>query len=263
LTAAVRSGQHEGDHPAGDSVRGALVTVLVADVDQRSRRTAAAALRHAGYEVESARTAKEAFSLLRRRRLGAVVVDPDGLAVALVEDLRRRTDIPIIVVSHLAERDRVAVLNAGADDYLDKPFGIEELLARVAAALRRSAPAGPPDPLIATPDFTIDPAARRLWLSDGAEVLLTPTEWSIVTALVRRPGYVVGHGELLEEVWGASARTKTEYLRVFVAAIRKKTEPDPARPRYFITYPGIGHVFLPEGRPTVVAPEDRKEMRHG
>jgi two-component system, OmpR family, KDP operon response regulator KdpE len=233
-------------HPEG----GTVVTVLVADIDQPSRRLAAAALRHAGYAVELARTSKEAFSLLRRRRFGAVVVDPAEVpAVDVVQDLRRRTDIPIIVVSHLSERDRVAVLNAGADDYLSKPFGVEELLARLGAALRRAGPVARAGSPVATADFTVDLAARRLWRTDGSEVFLTPTEWRIVEALVRRPGFVVGHAELLEEVWGSAARTKPEYLRVYFAAIRKKTEPDPTQPRYFITYPGIGHVFLPEGPP--------------
>ncbi len=236
-----------------------MVTVLVADIDQPSRRLAAAALRHAGYAVALARTSKETSSLLRRRRLGAVIVDPVVVepalvdpalsAVEVVRDLRRRTDIPIIVVSRLGERDQVAVLNAGADDYLSKPFGVEELLARLGAALRRAIPAVRHSPPVATADFVVDIAARRLHLTDGQEVLLTPTEWRIVETLVHRPGYVVGHAELLEEVWGARARTKTEYLRVYMAAIRKKTEPDPAQPRYFITYPGIGHVFLPEGQP--------------
>ena len=239
----------------------AQVTVLVADVDQPSRRLAAAALRHAGYTVALARTPKETISLLRRRRLGAVVIDPETPAVEAVADLRRHTDIPIIVVSHLADRDRVAVLNAGADDYLAKPFGIDELLARLGAALRRSTPPGQPDPPVATPDFTIDLVARRLWRVDGTEVLLTPTEWRIVEVLVRRSGYVVGHGDLLESVWGATARTRTEYLRVYVAAIRKKIEPDPTQPRYFITYPGVGHVFLPEGRNRLAAQESCKKVR--
>jgi two-component system, OmpR family, KDP operon response regulator KdpE len=229
-----------------DRVGADAVSVLVADPDGHSRRVAATALRHAGYQVEVARTFKEALSLLRRRQLGAVVVDPTDGAVDAVADLRRRTDIPIIVVSRLAERDKVAVLNAGADDYLAKPFGVEELLARVRAALRRTAPVHE-EPPVTTADFSIDLGARRLRLKDGSETQLTPTEWRIVEALVRRPGFMVGHAQLLEEVWGAPARAKTEYLRVYVASIRKKTEPDPAHPRYFITYPGLGHVFLPEG----------------
>jgi len=232
---------------SSDRVGSDAVTVLFADVDGTSRRLAAAALRHAGYRVEVARSFKEAFSLLRRRQLGAIVVDPSEQAVDVVQDLRGRTAIPIIVVSALAERDKVAVLNAGADDYLSKPFGVEELLARVRAALRRSLPARD-EPTVATDSFRVDLGARRVQLTDGSEVPLTPTEWRIVEALVRRPGFVVDHAQLLEEVWGVAARTKTEYLRVYVAAIRKKVEPDPAHPRYFITYPGLGHVFLPDGQ---------------
>ena len=228
-----------------------VLTVLVADPDQRCRRTTTAALRHGGYTVESARSTKEALSKLRRQQLAAIIVDPVDVDPAeLIRDLRTRTEIPIIVVSNLVqEHDRVALLDAGADDCISKPFGVEELLARLRAALRR-ADAPRDDPPVTTADFVVDLGAWRLRRPDGSDVQLTPTEWRIVEALVRRPDRVVGNGALLEEIWGAGARLKTHYLRVHMAAIRRKVEPDPAHPRYFVTYPGLGHMFRPSGQAT-------------
>jgi len=236
-----------------------LVTVLVADPDRYSRRLAVAALRHGGYGVEVARTFKEAISVLRRRRLGAVVVDPSDMeAPHLVEDIRLRTDIPILVVSHLADEPHVvAALDAGADDYLGKPFGVNELLARLRAALRRTR-TSEAEPVVTTPDFVVDLGRRRVRLSDGTDAPLTATEWRIVEALVRRPNVVVDNAQLLEGIWGIQARDKTNYLRVYVSAIRRKIEPDPSHPRYFITYTGLGHMFVPDrriSRPASVQPK--------
>jgi two-component system KDP operon response regulator KdpE len=224
------------------------MTVLLVDPDRRARRLAAAALRHGGYDVKTAGTARQALSLVRRQAVDAVVVDPAAApGTAMVEDLRRDSAVPIIVVSPLAdERQKVALLDAGADDYLTKPFGIEELLARVRAALRRSRRPGPPPP-VATADFTIDVGTRRLFRTDGSEVRLTATEWRLAEILVRRAGHVVGHAELLQQVWGPEAAGKDHYLRVHMAHIRHKVEPRPATPRYFITYPGLGLLFTPTG----------------
>jgi two-component system, OmpR family, KDP operon response regulator KdpE len=245
-------------------VPGGPITVLVADADRASRRLAAAALRHGGYLVEVARTSKEAVSVLRRHRLGAVVVDPDDLeAVGVLEDLRLRTEVPIIVVSTLdGEQHKVAALDAGADDYLSKPFGVNELLARMRAALRRTSTPDT-DPIVVTPHFTVDLGGRRVKLGDGSEVHLTPTEWKIIDVLVRRPGAVVPHADLLEEVWGVTARDKTQYLRVYMAGIRRKIEPAPSNPRYVLTYAGLGHSFQPEGRTADPTPpiSDRKSLR--
>jgi two-component system KDP operon response regulator KdpE len=225
-----------------------VTVVLVADQDRRYRRLAAAALRHGGYGVETAKTAKETVGLLRRRMVDAIVVDPtDPGATDVVQDLRLRTEIPIIVMAEsAAEGDKVAALDAGADDYLMKPFGVEELLARLRAALRRTVLRSD-EPPIATPDFVLYPGGRRLVKSDGSDVRLTPTEWRLLEVLARRPGQVVSQQQVLEEVWGNKAKGKPEYLRVHMVAIRRKVEPDPAEPRYLLTFPGLGLLFRPEG----------------
>jgi two-component system KDP operon response regulator KdpE len=204
--------------------------------------------RYGGFGVETATTPNQALTVLRSRPVDAVVLDPvDPDAVEIVHDLRLRTDVAIIVVSTMAdERDKVSLLDAGADDYLCKPFGVEEFLARIRAALRRSV--NRREGAIITDDFRIDLNVHRTYRGTGEEVQLTPTEWRIVETLGRHQGHVVGHAQLLEETWGAKAVYKTNYLRVYIRNIRRKLEPNPAQPRYFITYPGLGHVFLPDGR---------------
>jgi len=140
-----------------------------------------------------------------------------------------------------AERDKIAALDAGADDYVTKPFGMGELLARVRAALRRGAPTSE-EAVVDTDAFTIDLAAKRVTNHDG-EVRLTPTEWHLVEMLVRNAGKLVSQRALLREVWGPDYGTETNYLRVYMAQIRRKLEPDPANPTYFITEPGMGYRF--------------------
>ena len=223
------------------------LTVLVADHDAPARRAMTAALRFAGYTVETARNARHAPSVLRRRPVAAVIVDPgDEEDLSVVALLRALTDSPIIVVSPSADEcDLVAALDAGADDYLTKPSRVEELLARLRAALRRSAREPGLEPPLTTPDFTVSVADRRWVRSDGSEVRLTPTEWRLVEVLLQRPGHLVTQSDLLTAVWGPDAATKTEYLRVYFAGIRQKTEPEPAQPRYFITAPGLGVRFEP------------------
>ena len=159
--------------------------------------------------------------------------------------------MPIVVLSvRDQERDKVAALDAGADDYVTKPFGMGELLARLRAALRRAAPAGEDGSpaSVETPDFVLDLAAKRA-RRGGEEVRLTPTEWHLVEVLVRHPGKLVGQRQLLQEVWGPQYETETNYLRVFMAQVRRKLEPDPAHPRYFITEPGMGYRFEGPQRP--------------
>jgi two-component system KDP operon response regulator KdpE len=227
-----------------------MTAVLIADPDRASRRETAGVLRRAGYTVETTGDVDRAAVLLRRRRrLHALIVDPVATGpAARVSDLRARTDIPILVVSLIAgEADKVAVLDAGADDYLTKPFGVEELLARLRVALRRGPGEGPDDPIVTTADFTVHLRDRRWLQSDGTEVRLTPTEWRLVEMLIRRAGHLVTQTDLLRGIWGPTATDKTNYLRVQLAAIRRKVEPQPARPRYFITAPGLGLRFDPTG----------------
>ena len=148
-----------------------------------------------------------------------------------------------------AEREKIAALDAGADDYVTKPFGMGELLARLRAALRREPDAGSDLPTIVTEDFTIDLAVKRVTKA-GQEVKLTPTEWGVVEVLVRHQGKLVSQTQLLKEVWGPQYGEETNYLRVFIAQVRRKLEPRPSNPRYFITEPGMGYRFqIPETRP--------------
>jgi two-component system KDP operon response regulator KdpE len=230
-----------------------VTAVLLADFDPRTRRVTAAALRLAGYTVESTPGSARVASLLRRRRPDALILDPaDSGCVETVSALRAQTDIPILVVSTTAaEWDKVAVLDAGADDYLTKPFGVEELLARLRAAFRRTLRPAAEETVVETPDFAIHLADRRWLQSDGREVRLTPTEWRLVETLVRHSGHLVTQADLLASVWGPKALAKSHYLRVQIAAIRRKVEPDPARPRYFITAPGLGLRFEPDGARTL------------
>jgi len=171
---------------------------------------------------------------------------PGVSGLDVIVGLRGWTEVPIIVLSARDdERDKVAALDLGADDYVTKPFGMDELLARLRVALRRGIPAAQ-SPSIATPDFTVDLAVKRV-RRDGEEVRLTPTEWQLVETLARHPGKLVTQRQLLQEVWGPQYGDESNYLRVHMAHIRRKLEPEPSRPRYFITEPGMGYRFeLPD-----------------
>jgi two-component system KDP operon response regulator KdpE len=171
---------------------------------------------------------------------------PDMDGVTVVEGLRGWTKAPIIVLSaRHAEAAKVNALDAGADDYVTKPFGMDELLARIRAALRRASPAATAgEPVVTTDAFTVDLASKRVRTADG-DVRLTPTEWHLLEVLVRHPDRLVGHKQLLQEVWGPKYATETNYLRVHIANLRRKLEPDPANPRYLRTEPGIGYRFTP------------------
>ena len=223
--------------------------VIVADPDERSRRHVAAALREGGYEVAIAHGDKHVAFLLGRRVITALVIDPGDVdPVQVLADLRTRTDLPVIVVSDRTDEfDKVALLNAGADDYVCKPVGVEELLARLRSVLRRTYRSDTYVETIVTDDFTIDLDERRLVRADGTEVNVTPTEWRLIEVMVRHPGHLVSQRDLLERVWGPAATTKTAYLRVHIANIRHKLEPHPTQPKYFITVPGLGHRFEPSG----------------
>jgi two-component system KDP operon response regulator KdpE len=179
-----------------------------------------------------------------------VVLDlglPDMDGVDVIRGLRGWTSVPIVVLSARSdEGQKVAALDAGANDYVTKPFGMDELMARVRVALR--VPAAAEDlPLVETADFTIDLGAKRVQ-RDGRDVRLTATEWQVVELLARNPGRLVTQRQLLEQVWGLKD-AKTSYVRVFLVTIRRKLEPEPAHPRYFPTEPGTGIRFVPEGAP--------------
>ena len=210
------------------------------------RRTLDIGLRAGGYGVTLAATGEEALERAGRDNPDAVILDLglpgiDGIEVA--KSLRGWSAVPIIVLSARgAESVKVAALDAGADDYVTKPFGMDELLARLRAALRRANQ--PFDAMtIRTPDFTIDLLAKTVTGASG-DLRLTPTEWQILELLVRHRGQLVSQRQLLRDVWGPEYRDETHYLRVYMSQLRRKLEPDPAHPRYFITEPGMGYRLL-------------------
>jgi two-component system KDP operon response regulator KdpE len=219
--------------------------VLVVDDEPQILRALGINLRARGYDVDLAPDGTQALGLAARHHPDVVVLDlglPDLDGVEVIRGLRGWTSVPIVVLSvRDAERDKVAALDAGADDYVTKPFGMDELLARLRAALRRASPADE-ESVVETPDFTIDLAAKRVHRG-GAEVRLTPTEWHLVEVLVRNPGKLVSQRQLLQEVWGPEYHVETAYLRVHMANVRRKLEPEPSRPRYFVTEPGMGYRF--------------------
>jgi two-component system, OmpR family, KDP operon response regulator KdpE len=167
----------------------------------------------------------------------------DGTEV--IHGVRGWTSIPIIVLSAWGqESQKVAALDAGADDYVTKPFGMDELLARLRAAVRRACPA-PHAPVVATKAFTVDLAAKQVTRCDGSIPRLTPTEWQLLEILARNSGRLVSHQQLLREVWGPAHQTGSNYLRFHLAQLRRKLEPEPSRPRYLVTEPGLGYRFKP------------------
>lgn len=220
--------------------------ILVVDDEPQIRRALATNLRARGYEVDQAATGEEALRSASGHPPDLVLLDVglpgiDGLEV--IEALRVWTDVPIIVLTvRNEESDKVRALDAGADDYVTKPFGMDELLARLRASLRRSGPATEESPVVVTDDFELDLADRRA-TRDGVDVRLTPTEWALVAELVRTPDRLVTQRALLHAVWGPQYDTETNYLRVHLANIRRKLEPEPSRPRYFQTEPGVGYRF--------------------
>jgi two-component system KDP operon response regulator KdpE len=229
--------------------------VLVVDDEPQILRALAVNLRARGFDVELAKTGEQALDVAARTHPDVVVLDlglPGIDGVDVIRGLRGWSTVPIVVLSaREAEAEKVAALDAGADDYVTKPFGMDELLARLRAALRRATPAEE-EANVATPDFVIDLAAKRVHRvarGDGAgegereEVRLTPTEWHLVEVLVRNQGKLVTQRRLLDEVWGPMHEQDTNYLRVYMAQVRRKLEPEPSRPRYFQTEPGMGYRF--------------------
>ncbi len=225
-----------------------MTRILVVDDELQIRRALSVNLRARGYEVDVAATGEEALARAAAQHPDLVLLDlglPGIDGIEVVEGLRGWTSVPIIVLSvRDAEEDKVRALDAGADDYVTKPFGMNEVLARLRAALRRHHPE-PTQPVVVTAAFTVDLMQKTASTPVGA-VHLTPTEWAIVETLVRHPGRLVTQRHLLQEVWGPQYERETNYLRVHLAAIRKKLEPVPGQPRYFVTEPGIGYRFEPE-----------------
>jgi two-component system KDP operon response regulator KdpE len=221
--------------------------VLVVDDELQIRRALTTNLRARGFDVDEAVSGEEALQVAARVRPDLVVLDlglPGIDGIEVVHGLRGWTAVPILVLSAREdEAAKVAALDAGADDYVTKPFGMDELLARVRAALRRATPADE-EPMVSTHDFVVDLAAKQV-TKGGAAVHLTPTEWQVVEVLVRNPGKLVSQRQLLQEVWGPQYGSETNYLRLYLAQIRRKLEPEPSRPRYFLTEPGMGYRFNP------------------
>ena len=228
--------------------------VLVVDDDPHLLRTLGINLTAHGHVVVPATTGAAALRALADPPAPDVVVLdlglPDLSGLEVLAGLRGWSSVPVIVLSARSDAgDKVAALDAGADDYVTKPFGMPELLARIRAAVRRAATVvADGGPRVSTPDFDVDLAAKRVVRhgpEGDAEVHLSPTEWGVLEHLVRHPGMLVTQQQLLREVWGPTYRTEGHYLRVYLGHLRRKLEPEPARPRYLITEPGRGYRFEP------------------
>jgi two-component system KDP operon response regulator KdpE len=224
-----------------------VTRVLLVDDDPAIQTTLAIGLRAHGYTVLLAKDGRSAIEACAEDDPDLVLLDlglPDLSGVEVLCTVRSRSQVPVIVLSaRHGSDDKVEALDVGADDYVTKPFGMDELLARVRAAVRRSAADEVPVP-VATDAFVVDLAAKLVRRGD-AVVRLTPTEWRLLEALVVRPGRLVSQQHLLSEVWGPGYVGESSYLRVYVAGLRRKLEPEPSRPRYLITEPGMGYRFMP------------------
>jgi two-component system KDP operon response regulator KdpE len=216
--------------------------VLVVDDEPQILRALQTNLRGAGYEVETAATAEQALAAAALKPPDAVIVDlvlPDRSGTEVCRELRRWSSAPILVLSVVGEeREKVAALDAGADDYVEKPFGIDELLARLRAALRRAGPPG--GPVLEIGDLVVDLDKRSVEVG-GKPVQLTPHEFELLRVLAQNEGKLLTHPTLLREVWGPAYGDESHYLHVYVSNLRRKIELDPARPRYLLTEPGAGY----------------------
>ncbi len=221
--------------------------VLVVDDEPPIVRALAINLRARGYEVVTAGDGGEALEMAAAHRPDAVILDlglPDLDGIDVIAGLRGWTSLPILVLSGRSDStDKVDALDAGADDYVTKPFGMDELMARLRVMLRRNGPAESA-PTVRFGDVLVDLAATRVSVR-GEEVRLTPTEWHLLEVLVRSPGKLLSQRQLLREVWGPGYETAQGNLRLYVAQLRRKLEPEPSRPRYIRTEPGMGYRFEP------------------
>jgi two-component system KDP operon response regulator KdpE len=230
-----------------------VTRILVVDDETQIRRALATNLRARAYEVDLAATGEQALELAAERHPDLVLLDlglPGIDGVDVVHGLRGWTDVPIIVLTVRSEEsDKVRALDSGADDYVTKPFGMNELLARMRAALRRTTTPDNEEAVVIAGELRIDLTDRRIHLH-GHEAHLTPTEWGLVEQLVRNRDRLVTQRQLLQAVWGPGYGTEANYLRVHMANLRRKVEDEPSRPRHFLTEPGMGYRFVTDPAPT-------------
>jgi two-component system, OmpR family, KDP operon response regulator KdpE len=219
-----------------------VTRVLVVDDEPQILRALQIALRGAGYAVDVAAGKREALAQATMRPPDALIVDlllPDGSGTDLCRELRRNTQAPILILSAVGdEQEKITALDAGADDYVTKPFSGDELLARLRAALRRTAP--PADPVIEVGGLRVDRDKRAVTV-DGNPVQLTPIEYELLRLLAENEGKLLTHPAILRAVWGPAYSEESNYLHVYVSHLRRKIEPDPARPRYILNQPGVGY----------------------
>jgi two-component system KDP operon response regulator KdpE len=225
-----------------------MTRILVVDDEPQIVRALRINLRARHYDVDTAADGASALRAASQHRPDLVVLElglPDMEGADVIRGLRGWTSIPIIVLSgRVDSADKVQALDAGADDYITKPFGIDELLARIRAVTRRTQPAGEAAPVLTIGRHTIDLAARSITAGD-TEVRLTPTEWQLLEHLLRHPGKLLSQRTLLRDVWGPQHLTETNYLRQYMARLRRKLEIDPTHPRHLLTEPGMGYRFKP------------------
>jgi len=228
-----------------------VTSVLVIDDEAAILRALRINLSARDYVVTTASDGASGLTAMARERPDVVILDlglPDMAGTDVIKGIRGWSSVPIIVLSaNEHELQKVEALDAGADDYVTKPFGMNELLARLRAATRRAAP-GVDEPVVVTAGFTVDLASKRVVLAlNGGDVRLTPTEWQLLEVLARHADRLVSGKQLLQDVWGPGYGTETNYLRVYMAQLRRKLEPDPARPRCLITEPGMGYRLVTVG----------------
>jgi two-component system KDP operon response regulator KdpE len=216
--------------------------VLVVDDERQILRALEMKLRGAGYAVDTAATARDALAQAAMRPPEAVILDlllPDGSGTDVCRELRKWSTAPILVLSAVGEeKEKIAALDAGADDYVTKPFSGDELLARLRAALRRTGPSA--EPVLEVGDLQIDRDKRSVTFA-GSPISLTPTEYDLLRLLVENEGKLLTHPAILRAIWGPAYREESNYLHVYVSHLRRKIEPDPARPRYILNQPGVGY----------------------
>ncbi|UXY09617.1 two-component system response regulator KdpE [Kosakonia sp. ML.JS2a] len=224
-----------------------MINVLIVEDEQAIRRFLRTALEAEGLRVHEAETLQRGLIEAATRKPDLVILDlglPDGDGLDFIRDLRQWSQMPVIVLSARAEEsDKIAALDAGADDYLSKPFGIGELQARLRVALRRHAASGPDEPVIVFSDIRVDLASRRIQRGEE-EIHLTPIEFRLLAVLLNNHGKVLTQRQLLSQVWGPNAVEHSHYLRIYMGHLRQKLEVDPARPRHLLTETGIGYRFM-------------------